>query len=72
MFWLFVLAFASLAVPSAVASCALLVLGYASLGVLDSGAARSGEAPRFFARLRPVQSAVAAAALTALLVLAAR
>lgn len=54
MFWLFVLALAAFAVP-ALPALVLLLIGYASVAVLDPPAARHGEAPRFFARLRPVQ-----------------
>jgi hypothetical protein len=69
MFWLFVLAAAALMVPAPAIACILLILGYASLALLDTRAARSAEAPRFFAALRPVQSAAAVAALAALLAL---
>lgn len=48
---------------------ALLVLGYASLGVLDPLAARTRETPPSFARLRPVQMAIPVLCLLALLVL---
>ena len=69
MLWLFALAFAALASPWPAASCGLLLAGYASVAVLDSVAARHGEAPGFFARLRPPQMLIA---LVSLVVLAAR
>jgi hypothetical protein len=67
--WLFALGFAALAVPWPVAALALLLAGYLSVAALDPWAARRGEAPPFFARLRPVQMAVPVASLAALLVL---
>ncbi len=69
MLWLFALAFAALAAPWPVVSCALLLVGYASVAVLDTLAARDGEAPGFFASLRPPQMLIA---LVSLAVLAAR
>lgn len=45
----------------------LLLAGYVSLAVLDPWAARQGEAPPFFARLRPAQMAIPVACLAALL-----
>ena len=50
------------------AALALLVLGYASVALFDPPLARRGEAPRYFARLRPPQMAVALAGLALLLV----
>lgn len=47
----------------------LLAAGYASLIVLDPMAARRGEVPPFFARLRPVQMLIPAVSLGLLLVL---
>ncbi|MER2267378.1 DUF3429 domain-containing protein [Methylobacterium oxalidis] len=47
----------------------LLILGFATIAVLDPIAARRGEAPLFFARLRPLQIPLALAALLALLTL---
>ena len=55
MLWLFALAFAALAAPWQLLSCALLLAGYASVVVLDRTAAQTGEAPAFFANLRPPQ-----------------
>ena len=43
----------------------LLMAGYAGLALLDPLAARQGEAPAFFSRLRPVQAGVAVLALLA-------
>lgn len=53
----------------AVLALSLLIGGYAALAVLDPIAAREGQAPWFFARLRPLQMAIAIAGLAALLVL---
>lgn len=76
MLWLFLLGFLALlspfvpvtpvAVGPQVLSYGLLVVGFASLMVLDPLAAGKGEAPLFFNRLRPVQMAIAVAALAAL------
>ena len=71
MLWLFGLGFAALAgliVPARTVALALLLAGFASLIVLDPIAARRGETPLFFARLRPPQMTIAALALAALLV----
>ena len=48
-------------------AAALVLAGFACVLVLDPIAARRGEAPLFFARLRPPQIAIAVASLTALL-----
>ncbi|MBV9841600.1 MAG: DUF3429 domain-containing protein [Sphingomonadaceae bacterium] len=45
----------------------LLILGYALAGLLDRRAARAGEAPPYFATLRPAQAAVAVLGLAGLL-----
>ena len=66
MLWLFALAFAALVMPWPAPSCALLLVGYASVAILDSLAAQDGEAPGFFARLRPPQMLVALASLVLL------
>lgn len=50
----------------------LLAAAYLSIAVLDPIAARSGQAPLFFARLRPVQMVFPVASLLALLVLVLR
>ena len=68
MLWLFVLGVAALAtVPLGVARV-LLLIGYVSLAVLDPLAARRGEAPLFFARLRPVQMLIPIVSMLAILV----
>ena len=46
----------------------LLIIGYASIALTDTAAARDGAAPRYFARLRPPQMLVAEAGLIALLI----
>lgn len=70
MFGLFVLALASLVAVfhglQAVAATSLLI-GFAAMLALDPVAARRGEAPLYFARLRPPQMAVAVVSLVALL-----
>jgi hypothetical protein len=43
-----------------------LILGYVAAALLDRRAARAGDAPAFFATLRPVQLLIGAAALAAL------
>lgn len=53
----------------AVLALALLIAGYVAVGVLDPIAARRGEAPLFFARLRPTQMPIGVAGLAALLAL---
>ena len=67
MFWLFVLGAGSLLSPRRVPALVLLLLGYGSEVVLDPDAARRGEAPRYFARLRPVQLLIPIASLGLLL-----
>ncbi|MGY2047185.1 DUF3429 domain-containing protein [Methylobacterium sp. JK268] len=47
----------------------LLLVGYGLIVVLDPRAARTGEAPRHFARLRPVQIPIALLGLAVLLLL---
>ena len=69
--WVFVLGGTGRAGGATLAALALLLVGYTSLAVLDPLAARSGEAPLFFARLRPVQMLIPIASLAALLVLRA-
>ena len=70
MFCTFVLALAALVagvhgLPAA--SAALLLVGFAAILVLDPIAARDGQAPLFFARLRPPQLSIAVASLAVLL-----
>jgi hypothetical protein len=64
---LFALGLTALAAPRAGPALALLLVGYATLAVLDPWAARRGEAPPFFARLRPLQMLVPIVGLAALL-----
>lgn len=63
MLWLFVLGVASLLSPWAVPSLALQMLGYGTMALYDPIAAREGEVPRYFQRLRPVQMLVPIASL---------
>jgi hypothetical protein len=46
----------------------LLIVGYALAGLLDHRAAKAGEAPPYFAQLRPLQAAVAILGLAGLLI----
>ena len=69
--WVFVLGGTGRAAGATLAALVLLLVGYTSLAILDPLAARSGEAPRFFARLRPVQMLIPIASLAALLALRA-
>lgn len=71
MMGLFVLGFGALlavALSRTGLAAALLIAGYSAVAVLDPIAARRGEAPLFFARLRPIQMPIAIASLAALLV----
>lgn len=69
MFSLFMLGAGSLLSPWRVPALALALLlpGYGSEIVLDPAAARRGEAPRYFARLRPVQLLIPIGSLALLL-----
>ncbi len=67
MLWLFVLGSAALLSPCPSVSLPLELAGYTTLAVADPIAARRGEAPRYFARLRPVQMIIPLACLAALL-----
>lgn len=67
MFWLFVLGAAALLSPRRMPALVLLLLGYASETVLGPVAAERDEAPRYFARLRPVQMLIPIGSLAALL-----
>ncbi|KQO67763.1 hypothetical protein ASG51_08595 [Methylobacterium sp. Leaf465] len=72
MIGLFSLGFVALALATldaAVAALVLLLVGFGAIAVLDPIAARRGEAPLFFARLRPVQIPIALLSLAALLAL---
>jgi hypothetical protein len=68
MLWLFSLGVTSLISPWPGPALVLQLAGFISLAVLDPIAARYGEAPRYFARLRPVQLLLPVASLLALLV----
>ena len=71
MFCLFVLALGALLAiihAYALVAVALLLTGFVAIALLDPIAARRGQAPLFFARLRPPQMAVAVIGLFALLV----
>lgn len=68
--WLFSAGIIALAMPLPAASLLLLSVGYGSLIGLDPVAARRGEAPFYFARLRPWQMVIPVASLLALLPLA--
>jgi hypothetical protein len=57
---------------SAATATVCLLVGFGLIAVLDPIAARRGEAPLSFARLRPIQMPVALASLAALLVLLSR
>ena len=67
MLWLFALGVGALAVPDAIIASALLLVGFASLVAIDPIAAWRGEAPPFFARLRPVQMSIPTASFAAIL-----
>lgn len=66
MLGLFVLGLAGLAAPWVYGFGALLI-GYAAVAILDPRAAKRGEAPRHFARLRPAQMAIALVGLATLM-----
>ncbi len=70
MLGLFLLGFGALvafALGFVVAALVLLMIGYTTIAVLDPIAARRGEAPLFFERLRPFQMPLAVLGLGALL-----
>jgi hypothetical protein len=67
MIWLFVLGAGALVAPTPLMSLVMLVIGYASIAILDPIAARRGEAPPHFARLRPPQMAIAVLGLIGLI-----
>ena len=67
MVWLFLLGLAGLALPPQFAFPALTV-GYGSVALLDPPAARRGEVPQHFARLRPPQMGIAIVSFVALMV----
>lgn len=55
----FALGLLALAAPSPRVSLAALIVGYGWLGATDRAGANAGEAPRYFARVRPAQAALA-------------
>ncbi|MBP0492437.1 DUF3429 domain-containing protein [Pararoseomonas indoligenes] len=63
----FSLGILSLLSPWPLAAALLALAGYGIMLVMDPIAARRGEAPRYFARLRPVQLLLALAGVAALL-----
>ncbi|EKV31506.1 Permease of the major facilitator superfamily [Caenispirillum salinarum AK4] len=63
--WLFGAGILAFALPQG-AALGVLVAAYASMAVLDPVAARRGEVPIYFARLRPWQMGLAVAALVVL------
>lgn len=65
MFWLFLLGLAALVAPAFVAF-PLLLIGFGSIALLDPRAAQRGEAPEFFAKLRPPQMLVTLIGLAAI------
>jgi len=70
MLGLFSLGFVALVATGlgqSVAALALLIVGYAAIALLDPIAARRGEAPLYFSRLRPFQMPLAILGLAALL-----
>ena len=67
MLLLFCLGVVSLLSPWHGPALVLQLAGFASMAVLDPVAARHGEAPRYFARLRPVQLLLPLASLGAVL-----
>lgn len=66
--WLFLLAFGAIALLPRPSSTALLALGCLSVAVLDFRAAQVGDAPPYFARLRPFQMLIAVFSLVAILI----
>lgn len=67
VFGTFSCAVLGLALPWPKLAILALVAGYAAVAILDPAAANRGQAPRFFARIRPPQMGVALLGLVALL-----
>lgn len=65
--WLFLAGLAALVAPWPALAMVVLIVAYASLIWLDPAAAERGEAPLYFARLRPFQMAVPVASLLAMM-----
>ena len=57
----------ALLVPASLAGLAAALAGFVASGILDAMAGRSGEALRFFTRLRPLQDGIPAASLALML-----
>ena len=70
MLWLFTLAWLALLPRWPAVSLPALVVGFGSVALLDPIAASHAEAPRFLARLRPPQMAVALISLAVLYLVA--
>ena len=62
----FGLALSALLSPNRAASCLLLAAGFADIAIDDPAMAEHGEAPAFFAELRPAQMTLAIASLLVL------
>lgn len=69
LFGLGFLALLAVALGQTVPALVLLILGFTGIALLDPIAARRGEAPLFFARLRPLQMPLAILSLAGLLAL---
>jgi hypothetical protein len=69
LFGLGFLALLAVALGQTVPALVLLILGFTGIALLDPVAARRGEAPLFFARLRPLQMPLAILGLAGLLAL---
>lgn len=67
MLWLFLLGALALLLPWRVPALVLLLVGYASLALLDPMASHRGEAPRYFVHLRPLQMLIPVLGLIVLL-----
>lgn len=66
MLWLFLAGLAVVMLPP-VSGTSVMIAGFLTIFLSDPGAARRGEAPLYFARLRPPQMAIALAGQVALL-----
>lgn len=71
MLWRFLCGLVALAAPPTLAFL-ILAAGYLSVPIYDVTAARQGSAPRYFARLRPPQMAIAVLGLVLLFLAAAQ
>jgi hypothetical protein len=68
VFGTFAASLVALALPRPASAIFALFVGFAGVGLLDALAARRGDAPRFFARIRPPQMGAALLCLAVLLV----